>query len=112
MIIVYHNTNQDNMFRVDNGILFRFDSSTQIEQELINIQRKYVNDFEYVADVDTNDMNEAYQLTNSIEWYWGENEGVEEYGEKHRSTSVGDIFVCEDGVYAVAMTGFKLLRKF
>ena len=44
--------------------------------------------------------------------YWGNNDGVEEYGEKHRSTSVGDIMVCEDGIYAVDMSGFKLLRKF
>ena len=112
MIIVYQNKNQDCMFRVDKSILFRFLASTKPNHELIDIEREFVNDFEYVADVESNNMDDAYRLTNSIEFYWGDNEEVEEHGSRHRSTSVGDILVCEDGIYAVAMSGFKLLRKF
>lgn len=110
MIIVYQNTNEDFFFQVDKRILFRFDVSTIPGDDVFFPE--YKNDFEYVADVESNDKNVAYQLTNSIESYWGENDGVEEYGEKHRSTSVGDIMVCEDGIYAVDTCGFKKLRTF
>lgn len=110
MIIVYHNTNRDFSFNVDSNILSRFDSSTVPKHEVVFPE--FANDFEYVAEVDTNLKDVAYLKTNSIANYWGENEGVEEYGKENRSTSVGDVLVTEDGVYAIAMFGFKLLRSF
>ena len=103
-IIVYHNTNRNFSFSVDEHILKRFDDCT--------LPNSTGSDFDYVAEVETNDKNEAFHLTNSLEHYWGENDEVEEFGEKHRSTSMGDIFVCEDGIYVVDFVGFKLLRKF
>jgi hypothetical protein len=40
----------------------------------------------------------AYQLTNHIDHAWWENAGVTLIGEpEHRSTSVGDVIVMDDG---------------
>jgi hypothetical protein len=52
-----------------------------------------IKDYEIVADVTTNDLNNVYSLTNSIERYWGDNNAVYEFEKerKKRSTSIGDI---------------------
>jgi hypothetical protein len=61
-----------------------------------------------VAEVDTDSKETAYYLTNSIEAYWGENDGVTLKTEKNRSTSVGDLMGPEDGSFhIVAPFGFK-----
>jgi len=52
--------------------------------------------YELVANVDTDDLDAAFQLTNTIDCPWWDNEGVEVIN-KARSTSVGDIIVSEDG---------------
>ena len=109
MIIVFHNTNRDFSFEVDKDILTRFNSSTLPRHEVKFPE--FANDFNYVAEVDTNNKDNAYILTNSINSYWGDNKKVEAYG-KNRSTSVGDVMVTEDGIYAVGMSGFKLLKSF
>jgi hypothetical protein len=46
-----------------------------------------------VAEVDTDDEDEAYQLTNHIDESWLENAKVTPLVEKARSTSVGDVLV-------------------
>lgn len=74
----------------------------------------YVNDalkaglYTEVAEVDTDSKERAYYLTNSIENYWAENDGVTPKTEKNRSTSVGDLMGPEDGSFhIVASFGFK-----
>jgi len=68
--------------------------------------------FTHVADVDTNDLNVAYEKTNHWERSWQENAEVTPKNEKARSTSVGDVLVVEGPVvYVVASIGFQLLTS-
>ena len=61
---------------------------------------------------DTNDLDDAYCLTNSIESGWYQNHGIEAHlsGAKSlRSTSVGDV-IEKDGVFhVVCAMGFETL---
>ncbi len=47
----------------------------------------------HVASVDTNDPQEAFQLTNHIDSDWTKNPKVRALEGRHRSTSVGDLIV-------------------
>lgn len=67
--------------------------------------------YELVAEVDCDDLDDAYRLTNSIDEYWGENEGVTDLTDGCRSTSVGDILETSTGYkYVVANFGFESLH--
>ena len=83
-----------------------------------------LNKYESVAMLDKRDLSlakilvEAFDLTNSIDAYWGENEGVEVLGGgRYRSTSVGDVIWLEsddgvgDGMYIVDNFGFKRVNR-
>lgn len=63
--------------------------------------------YEKVADVDTTDLDYAYERTNSIDDYWGNNEGVAENGSRHRSTSTGDLMLVNGKFFVVASFGFE-----
>lgn len=65
--------------------------------------------YNLVAEVNTDDLADAFYLTNSIDDYWGNNPGVEEFNSKHRSTSVGDIMERDGKWYVVAPIGFTEL---
>lgn len=55
-------------------------------------------------------LEEAYLLTNSIDYGWWLNENVSAISERTRSSSVGDVFVFDNGdAYIVANIGFKKL---
>ena len=54
--------------------------------------------FKHVANVNTDNLDTAYQLTNSIQHHWSENDGVEAVTKPTRSTSVGD-FIYINGVW-------------
>ena len=54
-------------------------------------------DYELVADVDTDSLGEVFRLTNSIDHPWMGNAEVYSYRATCRSTSVGDVVVTEDG---------------
>lgn len=65
-------------------------------------EQKFPNEYELVAEVDTDNIDKAFELTNHIHCEWWENEGVK-LVKKSRSTSVGDVieinrewFVCEN----------------
>lgn len=61
-----------------------------------------------VAEVDSDDFDEAFMLTNHIDHPWFENDKVTAVAADARSTSVGDVFVTEDGAsYRVEAVGFK-----
>ena len=73
-------------------------------------------DHTFVATVETDDLNEAYRLTNHITESWQFNNGVTAVGEartRAKSSSVGDIFeVIENGrskFHVVTMHGFEEL---
>ena len=70
--------------------------------------------FTHVADVMTNNKDAAFHLTNNIGFHWSMNQNVYPFvkGHKSRSTSVGDIFVCADAMYAVTNSGFQILHQF
>ena len=61
-----------------------------------------------VATVATDDIDCAYQFTNTIDKYWWDNAGVTSHfpGKGCRSTSVGDILVTPNGTFRCAGTGW------
>jgi hypothetical protein len=65
----------------------------------------------YIADVETNDINKVYELTNNIDNQWFANPGVTAHcpARYHgRSTSVGDVVVDENGKrFVCASVGWK-----
>lgn len=67
----------------------------------------------HVATVNTDDLDYAYERTNTIDNYWWDNEGVTKHftAEGCRSTSCGDILMDGDKVYFVASFGFVELDK-
>lgn len=60
-----------------------------------------------VAEVDAKDLEMAYMLTNNIDVPWIENEGVTPHGDKHRSSSCGDVFEQNGKFFVVASCGFR-----
>ena len=66
-----------------------------------------------VAQVNTDSLGEAFELTNHIESDWTTNKGVQATIGDHRSSSVGDIFVTGAGeVHLVAPMGFLKMGTF
>ncbi len=66
-----------------------------------------------VAEVETDSLERAYELTNSIDQPWWLNDGVTALvTSDRRSTSVGDVIVNLDNqsAHAVCMFGFKELE--
>lgn len=63
--------------------------------------------FTEVARVDTNDLEEAFELTN----LWEDTSKVQKFTQMS-STSVGDIFLKGDAFYMVDNFGFVALRLF
>jgi hypothetical protein len=56
------------------------------------------NNYDHVADVSTDDLDEAFRLTNHIEGEWQKNAGVRSNIRcARRSTSEGDVAVKADG---------------
>ena len=69
------------------------------------------NEYRQVASVHTDDLNEAFRLTNHIEHSWQLNGRVHSLCSNARSTSVGDIMLDGDGVrHVVASHGFEELK--
>lgn len=62
-----------------------------------------------VAEVDTDDLDEAYRLTNNIDQSWTLNEGVSSVAPELRSTSVGDVLLSNGEYLMVDTFGFKKL---
>jgi len=58
--------------------------------------RRFPDGYRAVATVQTDDLEVAFELTNTIHCAWWENEGVEALIGPCRSSSVGDVFVKED----------------
>lgn len=66
----------------------------------------------HVANVDTNDLEVAFELTNTIDRAWWSNPGVQAKVSPCRSTSVGDIMVKDTGSrHWVAGMGFEVLPE-
>lgn len=69
------------------------------------------NAYEYVGDVDSNDLEKAWELTNSFDFPWYTDpkihnfKGMKEAAGRCRSAMVGDIYVMDDVAYIVAPFG-------
>jgi hypothetical protein len=65
--------------------------------------------FSLVATVDTNDINHAFALTQHVEDSWTNNDRVNAEPGEHRSTSVGDVLVCDGETYRCENVGWTKL---
>ena len=70
-----------------------------------------MEDYIEVAIVDTNMLEEAFKLTNNIEEEWTKNQKVFTKCFNQRSTSVGDLMLFRNTLYAVDNIGFKTIYK-
>ena len=71
----------------------------------------FPDDYTLVAEVPTDELEDVYRLTNSVESSWTINKELEVFGHSHRSTSVGDIVENDNGVFMVDIVGFKQIKK-
>jgi pectate lyase len=92
MIKVYHNPNfhgcRMNVTQENADIILKNDTLT------------------LVAEVETDSLEDAYQLTNNIENSWVENEKVTAKVDRGRSTSMGDVLEQDGKYHMVAGFGF------
>lgn len=70
--------------------------NSKLHFEDLSNYKPFMSNYKHVANVEGEDKERAYMLTNHIDVAWWENEGVE-LVEESRSTSVGDL-VDVDGV--------------
>lgn len=70
--------------------------------------RVFPDNFMLVAEVDSDDIDDAFRLTNHIDDDWWNNPGVKKCcEEKVRSTSTGDVVLTSDGsVFACCTLGW------
>lgn len=85
--------------------MFNDDGSYQTSKDL--------NDYTLVAKVYTTSLDEAYRLTNSIDYYWpkGYNDIITPQVVDARSTSIGDILYngMDTTFYRVVSCGFEII---
>jgi hypothetical protein len=74
-----------------------FHLSFPVPRNLQDPSAQWPDGYRLVADVDTEDLETAFLLTNHVERAWQENEGVFAYVKCCRSTSPGDVLVTPDG---------------
>lgn len=67
--------------------------------------------YKKVAEVETDDLEHAWQQTNHIDRSWTDNEDVKAEPGPHRSSMVGDVFVAGDKRFMVMGTGFEELQS-
>ena len=69
-------------------------------------QPKWPEEYQLIAETETDNLEKAFELTNHISCAWWDNEGVTTV-KKSRSTSVGDIIVTNEGVFHCESSGWK-----
>ena len=73
------------------------------------------DDYVHVAILHCPSIDKAFELTNSIDFAWWNNVEIEWYKEPTRSTSVGDVIVCDGGrftgAFIVESVGFRKLKQ-
>ena len=82
------------------------DKGIGLNRNYFGKQDPKVSDLVLAAEVDTDDLELAFQLTNHIDMDWWDNEGVTRYGGK-RSTSCGDVMEKDGTFFVVASAGFR-----
>lgn len=78
------------------------DQAREYAKQLLNDSAAYTP----VAEVEVEHIDEVFYLTNSVNDGWWKNERVNAFVTHTRSTSVGDLYLLEDGsVYIVRPIG-------
>lgn len=88
MVTVYHNKE------------FMFKKPEEIDKSLLT----------KVAEIEINDLETAFELTNHIDKPWTENDKVTPLVSNPRSTSAGDVMEIDGQFYFVASTGFTKIN--
>lgn len=85
----------------------------KIKPDFFSIEFKDLSEYKKVAEVDTDDLEKAFHLTNHISTDWTTNEDVEAVCERNRSSSVGDVMYDAENKkwYMVDVVGFKLVKE-
>jgi hypothetical protein len=66
----------------------------------------------HVATVETDDLDAAWELTNSIEAPWTQNDGLSFVaGPRQRSSMMGDVFMKGSEAHVVAGCGFRAVPQ-
>ena len=63
-----------------------------------------------VAEVDTDDLDDAFAQTQNINWPWPQNEAVKTRLQQCRSTSIGDVLEKDGSHYVVDIVGFTKIE--
>lgn len=107
MITVYH---------VDFDIAEKLDPTLELYYRLtFRPSTQEVNEgiekgcYKKVAEVNTTNLDSAYELTNNIDTSWDQNFGVTPVKIGNRSTSVGDLLLSDSELYVVDRMGFTKL---
>lgn len=89
----------------------RFTDFSFLEDDELRAEAAKLTEVELTkaADVATDDLDKAYELTNNIDHAWTENVAVAATMKSRRSTSVGDIMVKDGKRFMVASCGFTEL---
>lgn len=76
-----------------------------------DLEEVLVKDIEFVGEVDTDELDRAFMLTQNVDTSWTKNKLVKTDEKECRSTSVGDVFQRGMEFFVVHKLGFRPLRK-
>ena len=94
------------------GFATSHDFFIDVEVDVVRVYHCTGKCIQFVAEVSTTDLDEAYALTNHIDSDWTLNDRVRALAGAHRSTSVGDMLEYDGDYYAVEAHGFKRIGGF
>jgi len=84
----------------------KLDNQARFEILLTGITNAPV-EYKKVAEVETESLMAAFEFTNHITTNWTQNPLVEVFnGDRHRSTSVGDLMLHDNKLYRIMGEGF------
>ena len=63
------------------------------------------DEYKWVADLSVDCFEQAFTITQSLENYWGKNDGVLQCLDQQRSTSVGDLVISENDLLIKQVDG-------
>lgn len=107
MITVYH-IDSEKAYNADRELYLDITMFTETSKIVTAIESGL---YKKVAEVNSHELEDAYFLTNSIEDHWSQNEGVTQFGDRNKSSSMGDIMVYNNECFVVAAVGFTLLPQ-
>lgn len=79
------------------------------EKDIIELLEEKL--YKKVAEVESEDLEKAFELTNHIDKEWQSNKEVTAFSNKARSTSVGDLCVKNNEVFLVSSIGFEKMPE-